>query len=237
MKNSINSRNKSDLKFNRRTFLNKGVMTLAGMAIIQPSNLLASPGEEVSPLEDLMREHGILRRILFIYEEVVIRLGNKKDFPPEVIPESANIIRTFIEDYHEKLEEKYLFPLFEKAGKLTDLVKILLEQHQGGRILTDMIITTAGTGLKNESELSRLSEYLPAFIRMYGPHAAREDTVLFPAFHYIIPEKEYDVMGDAFEDKEHELFGEDGFNTIVNKIAELEKMLGLYDLAQFTYKL
>ena len=42
---------------------------------------------------------------------------------------SAGIIRTFIEEYHEKQEEDYLFPRFEKAGKLTDLVQVLRQQQ------------------------------------------------------------------------------------------------------------
>ena len=69
---------------------------------------------------------------------------------------------------------------------------------------------------------------------MYHPHAAREDTVLFPALHGIMTAKEYDVMGDQFEDREHELFGKEGFEKIIVEVAELERALGIYDLAQFT---
>ncbi len=69
---------------------------------------------------------------------------------------------------------------------------------------------------------------------MYRPHAAREDTVLLPALHEIMTVKEYDVMGDEFEDREHELFGKGGFERIVGEVAELEKALGIEDLAQFT---
>jgi hemerythrin-like domain-containing protein len=71
---------------------------------------------------------------------------------------------------------------------------------------------------------------------MYRPHAAREDTVLFPAVHRIVSAKEYDALGDVFEDKEHELFGPEGFEKMVGQVEEMEKALGLYDLAQFTPK-
>jgi hypothetical protein len=37
-----------------------------------------------------------------------------------------------------------------------------------------------------------------------------------------------------FEDKEHELFGKNGFEDIVGRVVEIEKTLGIYDLAQFT---
>ena len=40
-----------------------------------------------------------------------------------------------------------------------------------------------------------------------------------------------------FEKKEHQLFGEDGFEKMVDRVASIEKTLGIYDLAQFTPKL
>ena len=99
--------------------------------------------EEVSPAEDLMREHGVLKRVLLIYKESIRRINARQDFPPDALKISANLIRRFIEDYHEILEED-------------------------------------------------------------------------------------------FETKEHELFGEDGFEKNVEDVSRLEKALGIYDLAQFT---
>ena len=69
-----------------------------------------------------------------------------------------------------------------------------------------------------------------------NPHEAREDTVLFPAFRGIVSAHEFDSLGEDFEKKEDELFGEDGFFKVVDRVAETEKKLGLYDLAQFTPK-
>ncbi len=71
---------------------------------------------------------------------------------------------------------------------------------------------------------------------MYRPHEAREDTVLFPAIKKIVKKNEYSSLGEEFEKKEHKLFGEDGFESMVDKVGALEKRLGTYDLAQFTPK-
>ena len=65
-------------------------------------------------------------------------------------------------------------------------------------------------------------------------YAAREDTVLFPALHRLLSAKEYDQMGDLFEAKERDLFGEEGFEKAVAEVAEIEQALGIADLAQFT---
>ena len=70
-----------------------------------------TPGEaapvEVTAAEDLMREHGILRRALLVYRESAMRLRqDAASVPPEVLEKAANLFRVFGEDYHEKnLEE------------------------------------------------------------------------------------------------------------------------------------
>jgi hemerythrin-like domain-containing protein len=227
----------------RRVFLQTTGTLIAGSALMHPlvqdanakEREAVKEGEKVSPPEDLMREHGVLRRILLVYENIRDRLIKGTEFPPEVLSGAAETIRKFIEDYHEKLEENYLFPRFEKAGKLLDLVEILKKQHKAGRNLTESIITSyPGAMLKEESKRNELAAQLSFFIRMYRPHASREDTVLFPALRSIVSSQEFYSLGEVFEDKEVDLFGEGGFERVVEHVAELEKPLGIYDLAQFT---
>jgi hemerythrin-like domain-containing protein len=228
----------------RRKFLVNGGVVVAASAFARAGLYGAEPKEkegvkeeEVSPAEDLMREHGVLKRVLLVYGEAIRRIEVNEDLPPETVMDSAKIIRNFVEDYHEKLEEDFLFPRFKKAGKLVDLVDVLLEQHQGGRKVTDITIQFAtNRALKNSDDRRKLADSLRRFIRMYNPHEAREDTILFPEFRKIVSKNEYDSLGEDFEKKEHELFGEDGFEKMVDKVAGIEKKLGIYDLAQFTPK-
>jgi hypothetical protein len=79
-----------------------------------------------------------------------------------------------------------------------------------------------------------LAEALEKFICMYEPHESREDTLLFPAFRGIVTPHEYDALGEDFEKKEHQVFGEDGFEKMVDRVAAIERDLGIYDLDQFT---
>ena len=69
---------------------------------------------------------------------------------------------------------------------------------------------------------------------MYENHAAREDTIVFPAWKDLITGKEYDELGDKFEDIEKEQFGEDGYENAVKQIGEIEASLGLGDISIFT---
>lgn len=190
--------------------------------------------EEVSPAEDLMREHAALNRMLLIYEESARRIEAREELPPEALAGTAALIRRFIEEYHEKLEEEHLFPRFEKAGKLVDLVGVLRAQHQAGRRLTEVVQRLATPAGLQSAERSQLVIALRQFIRMYRPHEAREGTILFPAFRELVGEKEYEELGESFEEREHALFGEHGFEAIVAEIAKIEQTLGIHDLALFT---
>jgi hemerythrin-like domain-containing protein len=190
---------------------------------------------EVSPVEDLMREHGLLNRLLLLYEEFIRRLESAAELDSKMVSSTSGLIRTFIEDYHEDLEECHVFPRFLKAGKHVELVTVLRAQHDAGRRLTAEIQTLAEPESFGAPEAKKtLFRDLRRFIRMYRPHEAREDTVLFPALHDLVSAREYDALGEDFEKKEHELFGKEGFEGMVEKTAEIEKAMGLYDLRQFS---
>jgi hemerythrin-like domain-containing protein len=226
-------------RVDRRNLLHR--IGLTGMALMLPGSRPRPQGPEesdgeVAPAEDLMREHGVLNRILLVYEECLRRLSTPKpDFAPRALAEGARIVRSFIEDYHEKLEEDHLFPRFERAGIQIELVKVLREQHRAGRVLTDQLFHLANeTAARNPEGRQRVAATVNHFIRMYRPHEAREDTVLFPAFRRIVSGHEYASLGEDFEKKEHQLFGKAGFEGIVEKVAAIEKELGIYDLAKFT---
>lgn len=202
-----------------------------------PATTQAAQEEEVSPAEDLMREHGMLRRVLLIYRECMRRLDGEdaNGLKLQIVSDSAKIVRSFVEDYHEKLEEEHLFPQFRKSNTLVQMVGTLVQQHQAGRRLTDSILgyTDGKTTLEREAR-RQLKDALGQFIRMYEPHAAREDTELFPAMHQVFSEREYKELGEEFEKREKQLFGENGFEKTVTLVANLEKTLGINELAQFT---
>jgi hemerythrin-like domain-containing protein len=239
---NVEDRHRDERPFHRRVFLRSGIIfsgaVFAGVGRLRGAEEEKKNEEkqaEVGPPEDLMREHGVLKRVLLIYGEVLRRIDAKQDFPPEALADAAGIIRSFVEDYHEKLEEDFLFPRFEKANQLVDLVKVLREQHQAGRRVTDVTMRFSNLqSVKNQSERTQLVSSMQQFIRMYNPHEAREDTVLFPAFRKIVSPHEFDSLGEDFEKKEDELFGDDGFEKMVDKVTSIEKRFGIYDLAQFT---
>jgi hemerythrin-like domain-containing protein len=194
-------------------------------------------GGEVTPAEDLMREHGILRRALLVYSAAAIKLRtNPSAISPDSLQKTAKLFQAFGEEYHEKkLEEAFIFPAVKKAGgEAANYADVLVVQHTRGREITDYIFSVTRGATLGASNTQQLAKALEDFVLMYRNHAAREDTIVFPAWKQTMTAKQLDEMNDKFEDIEHEQFGEDGFEDAVKQISAIEGGLGLADIAQFT---
>jgi hemerythrin-like domain-containing protein len=191
--------------------------------------------EAISAPEDLMREHAILGRLLLIYESAMRRLGQGEDIDPAVLEQSARIALQFVHDYHEKSEEELVFPRFKTAGRMVELVNILVVQHAAGRKLTERILAAAPQA-RNRQPREDLARDIQAFSAMYRPHTAREDTDIFPTLRSLVTADEYEEIADQLEKRERQAFGADGFEKIAKKVAEVETVIGIHDLEVFTPK-
>jgi len=221
----------------RRTLVNAGALALLGAAAPLLSACSDDEAKEVGAVEDLMREHGVLRRVLLVYAETVpkLRLG-AASLDASALNKAARLFHDFGEDYHErKLEEAYIFPQIRKAGgPAAAYVGTLLAQHQRGRDITRYILGVTASGKVTAADAEPLSRAFETFVRMYQNHTAREDTVIFPAWKEALSGKQIEDLGDTFEDIEKQQFGGDGFEDAVKQIDGIERTLGLADLAQFT---
>ncbi len=233
-----------DLKdLNRRGVAALAASLAAGVVVVRSGAVQAfapyegeKKDEDVSATEDLMREHGVLRRTLNVYAEIARRLeANQADIDTAVLVDAAKLFRDFGEDYHEQmLEQGYIFPEVLKAGGPNEkLVEILMTQHQRGREITDYLERVGSRG-KIGADAEPLAKALSSMSRMYNAHSAWEDTVIFPAWKALQSKDRLEELADKFEDIEHEKFGKDGFEDAVARVAKIEQAFGLGDLAVFT---
>jgi hemerythrin-like domain-containing protein len=206
---------------------------LAAVAFVAPwlSACSESGEEEVGAVEDLMREHGVLRRAILVFRESAGRLRQGAAVDPDALVQTAHLFRSFGEEYHErKLEETHIFPAVLKAGgSAAAYVPTLIDQHNRGRAIIDYVLKAA-----SGTDAQAMAQSLDQFELMYANHAAREDTIVFPAWKAALGEKGVEEMGEKFEEIEKQQFGGDGFDQAVKQIGEIESLLGFGDLAQFT---
>ena len=207
----------------------------AGAALVLPGCAKA-PDKDVGAVEDLMREHGILRRLLVVYRETAasLRMGGPT-LDGGALAEAVDLFRAFGEDYHEKkLEEAHIFPMVKTAGGPGAApIDVLIGQHDRGRQLNAYIEARAKAGL-SLGDKAALASVLESFARMYEAHAAIEDTVVFQAWRNALSAKDLDEWGDKFEDIEKATFKGDGFDMAADRVAGVEQRLGVSGLGRFT---
>ena len=225
-------------ELSRRSFVTRAATTTLAMAV----PLLGEQGTpeqkepEVTATEDLMREHGVLRRALLVYQETVPKLRQSSNtLDPRVLHQAADLFRTFGEDYHEKmLEEQHIFPVVRKMkGEAAKYPDILIVQHNRGREITNYILSTTNRAKVGSGDVEPLARAMETLVRMYQHHAAREDTIVFPAWKLNFSDKQLDEYADQFEEIEKKMFGKDGYEDAEKKISGIEQSLGLADIAQF----
>ncbi|OLE33974.1 MAG: hypothetical protein AUG47_02380 [Alphaproteobacteria bacterium 13_1_20CM_3_64_12] len=171
------------------------------------------PEKKVGAIEELMRQHGVLRRVLLVYRQSAAQLRGGGKLDPKLLRQAAQLFRDFGENFHERmLEQAYVFPTLRKAeSPAAALDNTLVTQHDRGREITEYIRTVTGKGTIGDAEV--MARALESYVVMYANHAAREDTIVFPAWRQ---------------------FGKDGFEATVKTVAAVEEALGYADLAQFT---
>ena len=217
----------------------------AGLSLVVACPILAAPqsptGKKsaesvpVTATEDLMREHGVVERLLLIYDTGIRRLNQGEDLDPTILTQAAETMRDFVHDYHEKNEEEQVFPRFKTAGRMVELVTVLQAQHVACRKLTERVLDLSPkSGSKEQRD--QMIQAMQATITMYRPHAAREDTDVFPTLRSLVTPNEFEQIGEALEKSETEKFGADGFEKVAKKVEALEKRLGINDISQFTPK-
>ena len=234
-----------DFDKGRRRFVNAAGMVGAGLVLAGTSPRIVRAAErhrkdkekEVGAVEDLMREHGVIRRAILVYREAAVKLRAKPtDVDPDILRRTALLFRSFGEDYHEKkLEETHIFPTIKKAGgPAMAYVDILIAQHQRGREITDYVLAVTAKGAIGTGDAEPLARALDTVELMYEHHAAREDTIVFPAWKDALSAHQLGEIGEKFEEIEHQQFGKDGFEDAVAQIGRIEQALGIADISQFT---
>ncbi len=211
----------------------RALILLPGLAAAPGLSACSGGEEDVGAVEDLMREHGILRRAILVFRACAAQLAAGKSVDARALHRTADLFRRFGENYHEKkLEEDNIFPQVKKAGgEGAALVDVLLAQHERGReIISYVLDASNGTTFDGKAMAAAVS----SFELMYEHHAAREDTILFPAWKKAIGPHQVEEMGEKFEKIEKAEFGGDGFDMAVKEIGQIEQSLGLSDLSQFT---
>jgi len=98
-------------------------------------------------------------------------------------------------------------PERKQGSEFKRYADILTEQHNRGREITDHVLAITNGPKISSAHAEPLAKVFESFVLMYQNHAAREDTIVFPAWKKSFSDKQLDEISDQFEDIERKMFG------------------------------
>lgn len=173
-------------------------------------------------VKDFMFEHSILDRILLIFEGII--KNHNKIIDCKYLKVLILILKIFIENHHEKMEELYVFPSM-KSDNNKKLVKILIEEHKLSRILTSKILKYCDNNDVYNKNIEFIKSLLQKFIDMYRYHESHENLEIYPEFEKNITKKEYVKINSLVEKNEKLILGKIKIKNIIQIIIKIEKIL------------
>ncbi len=211
---------------------------ISGMVQIAPQQPPGRFGEEsvlVSPTELLSRDHAIIERLMIVFESMIASIaeGENPDLRP--INHAARMLKEVGVNHHMEDEEQLIFPKIELSGRYDDLLKTLRLQHDRGRVIIDRIIDLTKNGtVESIAEINEMTNQCLSFTIMYRPHAAVEETVIFPALYDFASNDEILNIQAIIRGEEKELLENEEFRRRLNSLAIIEAQAGTSDINRFT---
>lgn len=145
------------------------------------------------PGDELTREHGILRRVLRLYDATRQRLNHPRAIPWPALHAAVRLVRVFVEDAHEREEERYVFPLTRASRTV---VRTLIAQHRAGRRLHDDLLRVVPSHARRQPDrLDLIHHHLGVLVPTLTAHMVIEDTEVFPA----IPARRRSLVMEGLE--------------------------------------
>ena len=211
---------------------------ISGMVQIAPQKHPGKFGEEsvlVSPTELLSWDHAIMERLMIVFESKIASIaeGESRDLRP--INHAALMLKEVGANHHMVDEERLIFPKIELSGRYDDLLKTLRLQHDRGRAILDRIIDlTRNSSVKSIAEMNEITHLCLSFTIMYRPHAALEETVIFPALYDFASNDEIMNIQAIIRGEEKGLLQNKEFGRRLDSLAIIEAQAGTSDLSRFT---
>jgi hemerythrin-like domain-containing protein len=212
------------------------VSDMAQKILERPPPGLDKAMDKISATEELCIEHAMLDRIFLAMDHTLKMAGSGKKADLSPIKKACGMIEAVVNQHHMKIEEDEIYPKFARDAMLSPLVEEFKVQHDEARKMVariDQLSRTAG-GKANIDELNAVFTDLKD---MLTAHAAREETVLFPAMQGTWAEKDLKALKETQEEHEEKLLGKDAGEKIYAMLGDVEASAGIDSVRDFTRRL
>ena len=166
------------------------------------------------PMQKLVDEHKLIKRVLAILPNFVKKLDIEKD--GKTVKEIVDFIKSYADRYHHAKEEDILFKYFDPG---LDILKVMHEDHESARNHVKEILS--GLEKKNESSVKK---HLLEYKDLLTEHIKKEDEILYPWMDRNLGDKQIGELFSRFYDVDGEF--PDAFKKYNSLVKGLEEMYG-----------
>jgi len=184
---------------------------------------MAQMQRRMLPVGQLMIEHQLTYRIIYLFNRELERIGHTGQADPEFIDAGARYMRDFADICHHGKEERILFTRLAEKPLASDLKKImddLIQEHILMRKITNDLVRAKEKYLRNDpGGKPDIISSINDIVQLYPAHMEKEDRHFFmPAMGYFSDREKEDML-DMFLEFDSRLF-HDGYRTLVAGLEE-----------------
>jgi len=177
-----------------------------------------------------MEDHRVIERGLAILEAACDKVEAGEEVPVAVFRQMIDFIRTFADRCHHGKEEDILFTSMEQAGmpRQAGPLGVMLTEHEEGRgYVRGMDEATTRVEAGETAAWAEVVRNARAYAALLRQHIFKEDNVLYPLAHQVLPAERMAEMLDEFEQAEKERVGAGVHQRYHALLEELERQVGI----------
>lgn len=177
--------------------------------------------EVKTPVDVLLAEHALHRRMLAVFERIVRVVEGGAAFPSNDVASVLGYLREFVELVHQRRESRTIYPLVMELAddRIAEEVGQLLADHDQTQELLQSLWLFWEPGPLRSDEVAVFVRFAKAYIERLRRHMVVEELSLFPAVLVVDDQRRAEIAAEL-ERKEPGLTDLASWSSVV---AELEE--------------
>jgi hemerythrin-like domain-containing protein len=158
-----------------------------------------------APTEQLKAEHEKILIFLGILQRICAELEAKEDINPLYLGQVIEFMKIFVDKFHHRKEEDFLFPAMRKAGVRREpgpIGELMVDHIKGRSLARNMNLAVERYRKYDLGAPVRFVESAKSYISLMIEHIQKEDEIYFPMAEKALSEMQKKELLESFEELE-----------------------------------
>ena len=148
-------------------------------------NIICSPH-----IKKLLNEHKLIKRWLALIPAIIEYVDNDRDDIVQLLPDSSDFIRSYVDQYHQVREEDNLFAVFDES---LEIFRIMFDEHEEIRFYAQILLTAI-----KDNDKTAIKESLNTYRVVISEHIKKEEDILYPWIERSITVAQINILNSKY---------------------------------------